>query len=186
MMALASTVYVLVLLDSAFSGVCAASGRNALIRKRGYYLRSMWHGALWGHAAILIGLLLVTMAVLFSTNRTQAFEEARIAGWRMATVYSWYAIVVMSTFLIRAYPSVDIRSITSTVGFGPLTLIRPVVILLGIAYAAFSKPDTLILLVAIVIGLMMIPFRVFLNVVFVRMSAYGDPCVSRQDADTNP
>ena len=185
MMALASTAYVLVLLDAAFSGVCAASGRNALIRKRGYYLRAMWHGALWGQAAILIGLLLVTVAVQFSTNKTQALEEARIAGWRMATVYSLYAIVVMSTFLIRAYPSVDVRSITSTVGFGPLTLIRPAVILLGIAYAAFSSPNTLILLAAIAAGLMMMPFRVFLNIVFARMSAYGDPCVSRQDADTD-
>jgi hypothetical protein len=185
MMALVSTMYVLVLLDTAFSGVCAASGRNALIRKRSYYLRSMWHGALWGQPAILLGLLLVTVAVQLSTNKLQALEEAQIAGWRMATVYSIYAIIVMSTFVIRAWPSVDIRSITSTVGFGPLTLIRPVVIVLGVAYAAFSKPETPILLVAVALGLIMIPFRVFLNVVFVRMPAYSDPCVSRPDATTD-
>ena len=79
MMALVSTMYVLVLLDTAFSGVCAASGRNALIRKRSYYLRSMWHGALWGQPAILLGLLLVTVAVQLSTNKLQALEEAQIA-----------------------------------------------------------------------------------------------------------
>ena len=104
----------------------------------------------------------------------------------MATVYSIYAVVVMSTFLIRAWPSVDVRSITSTVGFGPLTLIRPVVIVLGVAYAAFSKPETPILLVAVALGLIMIPFRVFLNVVFARMPVYGAPHGSNQEVTTDP
>ena len=185
MTALICVMYVLVTLDAAFSGICAASGRNALIRKRGYYLRSMWHGALWGQAAILLGLVLVTVTVQFSPNRLRTLVEMQVAGWRMATVYSIYAVVVMSTFLIRAWPSVDVRSITSTVGFGPLTLIRPVVIVLGVAYAAFSNPETPILLVAVALGLIMIPFRVFLNVVFVRMPAYSDPCVSRPDATTD-
>ena len=104
----------------------------------------------------------------------------------MATVYSIYAVVVMSTFLIRAWPSVDVRSITSTVGFGPLTLIRPVVIILGIVYAAFSRPGTSILAVTIALGLMMIPFRVFLNVVFARLAVYGDPCGTSQEVTTDP
>ena len=186
MTALICVMYVLVTLDAAFSGICAASGRNALIRKRGYYLRSMWHGALWGQAAVLLGLVLVTVTVQFSPNRLQALAETQIAGWRMATVYSIYAVVVMSTFLIRAWPSVDVRSITSTVGFGPLTLIRPVVIILGIVYAAFSRPGTSILTVTIALGLMMIPFRVFLNVVFARLPVYGDPCGTSQEVTTDP
>ena len=104
----------------------------------------------------------------------------------MATVYSIYAVVVMSTFLIRAWPSVDVRSITSTVGFGPLTLIRPVVIILGIVYAMFSRPGTSILTVTIALGLMMIPFRIFLNVVFARMPVYGAPHGSNQEVTTDP
>ena len=104
----------------------------------------------------------------------------------MATVYSIYAVVVMSTFLIRAWPSVVVRSITSTVGFGPLTLIRPVVIILGIVYATFSRPGTSILTVTIALGLMMIPFRIFLNVVFARMPVYGAPHGSSQEVTTDP
>ena len=186
MTALICVMYVLVTLDAAFSGICAASGRNALIRKRGYYLRSMWHGALWGQAAILLGLVLVTVTVQFSPNRLRTLVEMQVAGWRMAPVYSIYAVVVMSTFLIRAWPSVDVRSITSTVGFGPLTLIRPVVIILGIVYATFSRPGTSILTVTIALGLMMIPFRVFLNVVFARMPVYGAPHGSSQGVTTDP
>ena len=186
MTALICVMYVLVTLDAAFSGICAASGRNALIRKRGYYLRSMWHGALWGQAAILLGLVLVTVTVQFSPNRLRALTEMQVAGGRMATVYSIYAVVVMSTFLIRAWPSVDVRSITSTVGFGPLTLIRPVVIILGIVYATFSRPGTSILTVTIALGLMMIPFRIFLNVVFARMPVYGAPHGSSQGVTTDP
>ena len=100
MTALICVMYVLVTLDAAFSGICAASGRNALIRKRGYYLRSMWHGALWGQAAILLGLVLVTVTVQLSPNRLRTLVEIQVAGWRMATVSSIYAVFVMSTFLL--------------------------------------------------------------------------------------
>ena len=186
MIALVIVMYLLVLLDTSFSGVCAASGRNALIRKRAYYLRSMWHGALWGQAAILMGLFILLVAVQCSGDEQRAIEEVQEVGWRMATAYSIYAAIVMTTFLVRVYPSVDIRSITSTVGFGPLTLIRPAVIVLGIFYATLARPGAFILLAAIAIGLMMIPFRVFLNVVFARMSVYCAPAVSQRQLTSDP
>ena len=47
MMGVIVSLYVLVMMDSAFSGICAASGRNAVLNKRAYYLRSMWDGAMW-------------------------------------------------------------------------------------------------------------------------------------------
>ena len=93
MTALICVMYVLVTLDAAFSGICASSGRNALIRKRGYYLRSMWHGALWGQAAILLGLVLVTVTVQFSPNRLRTTAGAspgrtrrECAAWSLSPV----------------------------------------------------------------------------------------------------
>ena len=186
MISLTIVMYILVLLDTAFSGICAASGRNGLIHKRAYYLGAMWHGALWGQAAVMVGLCIVLCAVQFSADQDQALDEARETGWRMTTVYSLYAFVVMTTFLIRAYPSVDVRSITSTVGFGPLTVIRPAVIILGIAYALLTRPGVAILLAALAVGLMMLPFRMFLNFVFARASVYRDAVPQRPQSARNP
>jgi hypothetical protein len=58
--------------------------------------------------------------------------------------------------------------------------------MLGIVYATFSRPATAILTVTIALGLMMIPFRVFLNVVFARMPVYGDPHGSSQEVTPDP
>ena len=38
------SLYVLATLDAMFSGVCAASGRDARIDKRSYYVNAMIHG----------------------------------------------------------------------------------------------------------------------------------------------
>ena len=45
------SLYVLATLDAMFSGVCAASGRDARIDKRSYYVNAMIHGIGWGQVA---------------------------------------------------------------------------------------------------------------------------------------
>lgn len=166
------SLYVLLMMDTAFSGVCAASGRCALIHKRMYYVRSMWHGALWGQAACLAGVLILMVAVLSSTNRTQTLAEMQAVGWRMSSVYWVYAVAVLLTFLIRAVPSVDIRSMTSTVAFGPLTFIRPAVILTGVVWGLQLQPSVPVVVAAMLIAVLMMPFRIFLNHQFAKMEAY--------------
>ena len=52
-------LYVLAGLDAMFSGICAASGRIALIHKRAYYARSMLYGFAWGQVACLVALLIL-------------------------------------------------------------------------------------------------------------------------------
>jgi len=79
-------------------------------------------------AVVLVG------AVAISDDREQAIAEMVAVGQRMAMVYCVYAAVVLLTFAVRAVPSVDVRSVTSVVGFGPLTIIRPAVIVAGLVW----------------------------------------------------
>jgi hypothetical protein len=56
-----------------------------------------------------------------------------------------------------------VRSVTSVVGFGPLTIIRPAVIVAGLVWGLALMPGPAVAVAAILIALMMMPFRVWLN-----------------------
>ena len=156
-------LYVLLTLDAMFSGICAASGRDARIDKRAYFVNAMIHGIGWGQVACLLGLLILTTAVYASADPGQAVEQMVRVGERMVRVYVVYAVTILSFFVVRAIPSVDIRSMTSTVAFGPLTLVRPAVIVLGIGWGLSGGAQTSVAVAGLLIAVLMVPFRTLLN-----------------------
>jgi hypothetical protein len=132
--AVAAAVYLLATLDSAFVGYREAAGRSALIRKGAYYARAMLRGALWGQAAVALALALLALLLLRAGDRA-AFAHSLVgAGRRMLMVYVPYAAVVLAAFAVRAFPSVDVRSMTSTLVFGPFQFVRPLVVVAGVVW----------------------------------------------------
>ena len=89
--------------------------------------------------------------------------EAQQRGDRMVLVFGVYAAIILAFFAVRAIPSVDIRSMTSTVAFGPLTLVRPAVVVCGIGWGLAIGPQPSIIAAGILICVLMAPFRVWLN-----------------------
>ena len=144
---IAMALWLLATLDAAFTGYRAAAGRNALINKRRYYQRAMITGALFGQVAVVIAGVAVLVSVALTADRESLLRDYNRAGSRMLIVYLPYAVMILLSFLIRAVPSVDIRSITSTVIFGPLTLIRPLVAVTGLAYGVLGavRAETIVL-----------------------------------------
>lgn len=136
--AVAASVYVLATLDSAFVGYREAAGRSALIRKGAYYARAMLRGALWGQAAVALALALLALLLLRAEDRAALVHSLIGAGRRMLSVYVPYAAVVIAAFAVRAFPSVDVRSLTSTLVFGPFQFIRPVVVVAGVVWGLFA------------------------------------------------
>ena len=157
------SLYVLATLDAMFSGVCAASGRDARIDKRSYYVNAMIHGIGWGQVACLVGLLILTLAVYASADPGLAVEEMIQVGKRMISVYQVYAAIILLFFAVRAIPNVDIRSMTSTVAFGPLTLIRPAVIVFGIGWGLAPGVQSAVVVAGVLVAVLMVPFRILLN-----------------------
>jgi len=157
------SLYVLATLDAMFSGVCAASGRDARIDKRSYYLNAMIHGIVWGQAACVVGLLILAAAWSISEDPQLAMKQMVAVGDRMVLVFGVYAAIILAFFAVRAIPSVDIRSMTSTVAFGPLTLVRPAVVVCGIGWGLAIGPQPSIIGAGILICVLMAPFRVWLN-----------------------
>ena len=153
---IALALWLLATLDSAFTGYREAAGRNALINKRAYYRRAMIAGALFGQAAVGIAAVLLLISLALSADKQSLLRDCNHAGARMLIVYVPYAVIILLAFLIRAIPSVDIRSITSTTIFGPFTLIRPVVALLGVIYGVMSAPRVETITLGFIVLIMML------------------------------
>jgi hypothetical protein len=83
-------------------------------------------------------------------------DELREVGARMLTVYVPYALILLVAFVLRIAPSVDLRSITSVVIFGPFTLIRPVVVIAGVAWGFSVAPGLATSLLCLLILFLML------------------------------
>jgi hypothetical protein len=136
--AVAASVYILATLDSAFVGYREAAGRSALIRKGAYYARAMLRGALWGQAAFALAFALLALLFLRAEDGAAFLHSLVEAGRRMLSVYVPYAVVVLAAFAVRAVPSVDVRSMTSTLVFGPFQFVRPLVVVAGVVWGLFA------------------------------------------------
>lgn len=150
-------LYLLATLDTAFCGFRAAAGRSGLISKRGYYLRAMRRGALWGQLAVAVagatGLVLLALSPEPERLRAEFIE----AGNRLLAVYLPYAGVIGLAFAVRAVPSVDVRSLTSVLVFGPFTLARPGVVMAGAAWALVHVPRPgVVVMLSIIIPMMLL------------------------------
>ena len=153
---IAGLLWLLATVDSAFIGYREAAGRNALIQKRAYFRRALIRGALFGQLAVLVVGVITAIAIATSNDAAALFSNFETVGARMLTVYIPYAVVLLITFGIRAVPSVDIRSITSVLIFGPFTFIRPLVVLAGAVWGVFAAPGAVtIAITALIVSLML-------------------------------
>jgi len=153
---IAVLLWLLATVDSAFIGYREAAGRNALINKGAYYRHALIRGALFGQLAVLIVGVITAVLLVSSGDSRARFSELEAVGARMLMVYLPYALILLTTFCVRAFPSVDIRSITSVLIFGPFTFIRPVVVLAGAVCGVIAAPGAItIALTVLIITLML-------------------------------
>ncbi|GAB3837179.1 oxidoreductase [Dactylosporangium cerinum] len=131
------------LVDAALAGFRAATGRNGLIRKRAYYVVAMRRGLAAG-AAVLGCLALVLGAVLATApDPGVRYTGLTRAGISMLWVIGPFAAVVVAS--LAGYAVLPRRPATFLIllGLGPLTLIRPWVTVTAGLTAAWTAPDPL-------------------------------------------
>ena len=153
---IAGLLWLLATVDSAFIGYREAAGRNALIEKGAYFRRALIRGALIGQLAVLIVSVIAAIALATSGDAAALFSEFETVGARMLTVYVPYALIILVTFCIRAVPSVDIRSITSVLIFGPFTFIRPLIMLAGAVWGIVAAPSAVTIAITVLIVILML------------------------------
>lgn len=119
-------LYGLATLLSGFVGFRDAAGRNGHIEKSKYYQRSVLRAILLEQ--VLLGLIGV---IGWLAVGSQGLALLAPAAWRAAAVYLPYTAVVLLAFLPYAVPHWEVRSLVTVAVLGPLTLLQPVVVVLG-------------------------------------------------------
>jgi hypothetical protein len=132
-------LYVLALLDGLLCGARVYMGRSATIKKRLYYLRATFRGLVGAQIVSIIALAALLFAMGLSKHATILRADLDHASRRMVLIFIPYATVVLGNILLRLVPSTDIRSATSVMMLGPLTAIRPLVMIVGVLYGIWSS-----------------------------------------------
>jgi hypothetical protein len=150
-------LYVLATIDGALCGFRAVGGRSPFIRKRTYYMRALLRGIMAAQVASLLSLVALAVAWAMSSHRAELRADLEQAAGRMLWIFIPYAILVLGNLALRLVPSTDIRSATSVMVLGPLTALRPSVMIAGVLYGVWTAqlPATRFL-GAIVLALMLV------------------------------
>jgi len=139
----------LALVDAGFAGFRAATGRNARINKRSYYLLAARRGLAGGTVVLGLVALLAVATLGCSADPDARYDELVRAGTRMLQVVVPFAALVVVSLL--AYWLLPMRESTFVIliGLGPFTLVRPAVVLGAAVWSMAGSVDRLAWAVAI-------------------------------------
>jgi hypothetical protein len=133
------------LLDASFCGFRDAAGRNKLIRKWGYYRRSIAVGTLLGIAGALAIAATVAICVSTAADPGSMYQRYLDAGGIMLRLYLPFTSLVLVALMIFAIPVPHIRALATVTILGPFTLLRPIVIAAGALWAMVAARDPAII-----------------------------------------
>jgi hypothetical protein len=131
-------LFLLASLDGALCGCRTAMGRCPLIRTRKYYLTSVLRGVLAAQVVSGFSLVCLLAVVAFSRDPHLLRTDLEKSAGRMLFVFIPYAALVLANIALRVIPSTDIRSATSVFFLGPLTGVRPFVMIAGVLVGIWS------------------------------------------------
>lgn len=127
-------LYLLALLDGLLCGLRTSMGRCPLIRKRSYYMRAFVRGVVGAQLISMLAFAALLLTRAFSSRREELRADLVSSAGRMLWIFLPYAALVLFNLALRLIPSTDIRSATSVFMLGPLTAIRPFVMIAGVLY----------------------------------------------------
>lgn len=127
-------LYLLASLDGLLCGLRTSMGRCPLIRKRSYYTHALLRGFLAAQVVSLLALSALLLTGAFTSQRDAVRADLEIAAGRMLLVFVPYAALVLFGLTLRLIPSTDVRSATSVMMLGPLTAVRPLIMIAGVLY----------------------------------------------------
>jgi hypothetical protein len=169
-------LYLLALLDGLLCGLRTSMGRCALIRKRSYYTWAALRGIVGAQVASMLAFAALLLAGVFSEHHDVLRSDLEFTAGRMLWVFLPYAALVLFNLALRLVPSVDIRSATSVFMLGPLTAIRPLVMIAGVWYGVSGSR----LLETRILGAFVLVLMLFLEFVLNRRATRAQAAQIRQ------
>lgn len=142
-LALSLWLILLSLLDAAFAGYRDAAGRNGRIFKDEFYRYGIRRGLRAGWVAVMVCAFWVAIAAMFSDDSSRLADELIAGALPMAAVLSAYAVLVLIAVALWFIAEANVRAVSSIILLGPLTLVRPFVVLFAGIAAAVSAHSLL-------------------------------------------
>ncbi|MCB9640753.1 MAG: hypothetical protein H6727_17800 [Myxococcales bacterium] len=133
-------LYGLGMLLAALVGFCDASGRVGFIFKKKYYIRAVLYSILLSQLNWLFAALGLYIGYRMEPDSTLYLAWITQAGSAALWVYGGYTALVGLAFVGYAFPNTESRSFFTVAIFGPLTLLLPVVVLVGFFAAMYACP----------------------------------------------
>jgi hypothetical protein len=134
-----AALYVLALIDGLLCGLRTSMGRCPLMRKREFYGKAAVRGVAAAQVVSIAALAALLATIAVSSHRDELRGDLETAATRMLWVFVPYATLSLVSLALRIVPSTDIRSATSVFLLGPLTAIRPYVMIAGVTYGLFGS-----------------------------------------------
>jgi len=138
-------------------------GRYPLIQKRRYYMYAIFRGVVGAQIVSSLALIALALTALFYPHRDALRADLEFSANRMLWIFLPYAALVLFNLALRRLPSTDIRSATSVFMLGPLTAIRPLVMIAGILYGISASHLIATRLLALFVLTLMLTLEVTLN-----------------------
>jgi hypothetical protein len=137
---------VLAMFDFTLAGFRAAAGRDGRIRKMPMFHGAMLRGALTG--LVVVGAHAALVAVLVTTGDAATWPAFVAAGRDAVIVFGVFATATVLALAFWFAPLQELRLVPTLVVLGPLTLLRPLVIAGGLAWAAVRSSEPRVWIVA--------------------------------------
>ncbi len=162
-MRIAIVLAILALFDALLAGFRAAAGRDGRIDKRPYFRRAMTVAT--RDAAVVIAANAALVAILVATAPDPDATWAAFAGAGATCIYVFgvFATLTLAALAFWLSPVPDYRVVATIIVLGPLTLVRPLVVAGGLAYAAAGMSEPRVWIAAVVAGLSMLVFERFVG-----------------------
>lgn len=161
-MTVAILLAVLAVFDFTLAGFRAAAGRDGRIRKMPMFREALTRGFVWGIAIVAVQSAIVGIMVATGDDGTwPAFVDA---GRDAVLVFGVFATATAGALAFWFAPAQQLRLMPTLIVLGPLTLLRPLVIAGGLAWAAVRSSEPRVWIVAIVAGVSMLAAERILGV----------------------
>lgn len=157
-------LYLLATLDGALCGFRSSMGRYPYIHKIRFYTMAMFRGVLGAQIASWLSLFVLLAVVAFSLDRNALRQDLQNAVERMLWIFLPYAALVLFNLALRLVPSTDLRSATSVVFLGPLTFLRPFVMIVGVFFGIWHAQLRATIFLGLFVLALMLSLEFALNV----------------------
>src|SRR5262249_21114998 len=156
-------LYLLATLDGALCGFRSSMGRYPYIHKIRFYTMAMLRGMLGAQIASWLSLLVLLGVISVSQDRNALRQDLQTATERMLWIFLPYAALVLFNLALRLVPSTDLRSATSVIFLGPLTFLRPFVMVVGVLFGIWRAQLRATICLGLCVLLLMLSLEFALN-----------------------